>query len=221
MATERERAEARRKREMARRGIAVAGEGSERVLAATAHGAIAFGFVGIGFILSLVITAVIWLVSKKSVYVRDQSDRAGRYQLYVLAVNILTVVLWILGFALLLWLTGWRLFGFGGGDPQVAISLPITLLVALLTIVLIVAVPLFVVWFYGTIFYGVYGAVRALAGHDFHYPPPIWAWRKRPAPVAALPPPAAQRPAAAETEDEDEQGEVRDEVLERKLKWEE
>ena len=218
MATEREREEARRRRELARRGIAVAGEGSERALAATAHGAIAFGFVGIGFILSLVITAVIWLVSKKSAYVRDQSDRAGRYQIFVLVVNILAVVLWVLGFALLLWLTGWRLFGFGGGDPQVANSLPITLLVLLLTIVLIVAVPLFVAWFYGTIAYGVYGAVRALAGHDFHYPPPPWARRRgRPQTIATTP--AQQQPASTD-DDDGAVAEVRAEVLERKLKWE-
>ena len=116
---------------LARRTIAVAGQGSERALAAAAHGAIAFGFVGIGFILSLVITAVIWLTSLKSSYVREQSDRAGRYQIFVLLVNILAVALWALGFGLLLWLTGWRLFGFGGGDPQVARSLPITLVIIL------------------------------------------------------------------------------------------
>ena len=214
MATQREREENRRKRVVTRRGIAVAGQGSERALAATAHGAIAFGFVGIGFILSLVITAVIWLASKKSAYVREQSDRAGRYQIFVLLVNIVAVALWLLGFALLLSLTGRRIFGFGGGDPQIAGSLPITIVIALDTIVLIAAIPIFVVWFYGTIFYGVYGAVRALAGHDFHYPPPPWQWRKR-----------RVRPIVEESEDDDldddipEDG-VRDAVLERKLKWE-
>jgi hypothetical protein len=171
-----------RRRELARRRIAAAGRGSERVLAAVAHGAIAFGFVGIGFLLGLAITGVIWLVSRKSTYVREQSDRAGVYQLVVLLVNILAIALWVLGLALLLWLTGWRFFGLGGGDPHVARSLPITLVIVLDLILLIVVVPIFVVWYFGTIIYGVYGATRALAGHDFHYPPPPWSRRKRPAP---------------------------------------
>lgn len=217
MSAGRQRTATQRSSELAWRGVVVAGKGSERALAATAHGAIAFGFVGVGFILSLVITAVIWLVSKKSAYVHRQSERAGNYQLFVLATNILAIVLWLLGFALLLWLTGWRVFGFGGGDPQIANSLPITLLVFVLTITLFIAIPAFVVWFYGTIAYGVYGAACALAGYDFHYPPPPWARRKRNAPAVATPP--ATKRADAEVED-GEAVAVRDEVLERKLKWE-
>ena len=211
--TTRQESEREQRRTVARRGVAVAGQGSERALAAAAHGAIAFGFVGIGFILSLVITAVIWLASKKSPYVREQADRAGRYQLFVLFINIVAVILWVLGFALLLSLTGWRIFGFGGGDPQVAESLPITIVIALDTITLIAALPIFVVWFYGTIFYGVYGTIRALAGHDFHYPPPPWKRRKR-----------RVQPIPVDQEDDEPddllEDEVRDEVLERKLKWE-
>jgi hypothetical protein len=200
-----------RRRELARRGVAAAGQGSERALAATAHGAIAFGFVGIGFILSLVITGIIWVVSWKSTYVREQSDRAGRYQIFVLLVNILAIGLWVLGLALLLWLTGWRFFGFGGGDPQVARSLPITLLIILDLLLLIVAVPIIIVWYFGSIIYGVYGAARALAGHDFHYPPPPWAWRKRRTRAVREATVVAQPPASA----------VTGEVLDRPLKWEE
>ena len=85
---------------------------------------------------TIIVPLVIWLASKKSPYVRDQSERAGRYQLFVLLVNILAIALWVAGFALLLWLTGWRLFGFGGGDPQIARSLPITLVIILDTILL-------------------------------------------------------------------------------------
>ena len=202
----------RRRDGAARRGATLAGQGSERALAATAHGAIAFGFVGIGFILSLVITAVIWLASKKSPYVREQSDRAGRYQIFVLLVNIAAIILWLLGFALLLSLTGWRIFRFGGGDPQVANSLPITLVIVLDTIALVAAIPLFIAWFYGTIAYGVYGALRALAGHDFHYPPPPWARRRRRGRTSTEPP----------LDDEPEDGpgdEELHELLERKLKW--
>ncbi len=170
MATEREQRE-RQRRELARRGIEVALKGSERALAATAHAAI---FFGIGLLPTIIVPLVIWLASKKSPYVRDQSERAGRYQLFVLLVNILAIALWVAGFALLLWLTGWRLFGFGGGDPQIARSLPITLVIILDTILLVLSIPIFAVWYFGTLAYGVYGTLRALAGHDFHYPPPPW-----------------------------------------------
>ncbi len=170
--------ERRRAGELARQGVAVAGKGSERGLAAAAHGAIAFGFLGVGFLLSLAITAVIWLASRKSPYVRDQSDRAGRYQIYVLLVNILSIGLWLLGLVLLLYLTNWR--GWGGGGWQGWTHLdPRWLVVILDGLVLVVAVPVFAAWYVGTIVYGIYGAFRSLSGHDFHYPPPIWHRRKR------------------------------------------
>lgn len=156
----------------------IVARGGERALAAAAHGAIAFGFVGIGFLLSLAITAVIWVASWRSRYVREQSDRAGRYQIVVLLVNVLTVALWVAGLALLLWLTGWRLFGWGGGDPGVAGAWWVGLIIFALLILLIAAVPVFAVWYVGTIVYGVYGAARALAGHDFRYLPLAWPQRR-------------------------------------------
>lgn len=166
-----------RARTIARRGGGVAGKGSERVLAAVAHGAIAFGFVGIGFLLSLAITAVIWLASKRSPYLQEQSDRAGRYQIYVVVVNVLTILLWLLGLGLLLYLTGWR--DWGNGDWQGWAHLDLRWLVVTLDgLLLLIAIPIFVVWYIGTIVYGIYGAVRALRGHDFHYPPPFWKWRR-------------------------------------------
>ena len=164
-------------RAIARRGVTVAGRGSERALAAVAHGAIAFGFVGIGFLLSLAITAVIWLVSKKSTYVREQSDRAGRYQLFVVFFNIVVVALWIVGFALLLYLTNWQGWGNGGWQGWRQLDWR-WLLIVLEGLFLLVAIPLFIAWFFGTIAYGVYAAVRALRGDDFHYPPPPWKWRR-------------------------------------------
>lgn len=164
-------------RDIARQGLVVAGRGSERALAAVAHGAIAFGFAGIGFLLSLAITGVIWLVSLKSPYVREQSDRAGRYQIFVLLANILVIALWLVGLGLLLYLTNWR--GWGNGGWQGWGHLDWRWVAVILDgLILIVAVPLFLAWYVGTIVYGIYGAVRALGGYDFHYPPPPWARRR-------------------------------------------
>lgn len=169
MATERER----RRVELARRGVAVASQGSEQTLAALAHGAIIFGFLGVGFLLSLSITGVIWLVSRKSRYVREQSDRAGWYQIFVLLVNLLSIGLWLACFLLLLFLTNWRGWGNGGWQGWTHLD-GRWLVVTADGLVLIIAVPLFVAWYVGTIIYGVYGATRALGGYDFHYPPPPW-----------------------------------------------
>ncbi|HEY8600238.1 MAG TPA: DUF4870 domain-containing protein [Thermomicrobiales bacterium] len=163
----------RRGQEIARRSVRVAGRGSERVLAAAAHGAIAFGFVGIGFLLSLVITGVIWLASKKSPYVREQSDRAGRYQIFVVLANILMIALWIIGFSLLIYLTNWQGWGNGGWQGWRQLDWR-WLLIVLDGLALLITLPLIVAWFFGTIGYGVYAAIRALRGDDFHYPPPPW-----------------------------------------------
>ena len=162
-----------RARGLARQGVTVAGKGSERVMAAVAHGAIAFGFVGIGFLLSLVITAVIWLASKRSPYLQAQSDRAGRYQIYVVAINVVAIVIWILGLALLGYLVGWE--GLWNGSIQRTGGLGLRWIIVVIDgLLLLVAIPLFVVWYVGTILYGIYGAYRSLRGHDFHYPPPFW-----------------------------------------------
>lgn len=166
-----------RGREIARRGAGVAGKGGERLLAAAAHGAIAFGFVGIGFLLSLAITAVIWLVSKKSPYVREQSDRAGRYQIFVVLANIALIGLWIVGFVLLIYLSNWQGWGAGGWQGWNRLDWR-WFLVILDGLLLLVSLPLLIAWFFGTIAYGVYAALRALRGDDFHYPPPPWKWRR-------------------------------------------
>lgn len=166
-----------RGRVIARRGIGVASQGSERVLAAVAHGAIAFGFVGIGFLLSLAITAIIWLVSKKSPYVREQSDRAGRYQIFVLLANIILIGLWIVGFFLLIYLSNWQGWGAGGWQGWNRLDWR-WLLVVLDLLLLLLSLPLLVAWYFGTIGYGIYATLRALRGDDFHYPPPPWKWRR-------------------------------------------
>lgn len=168
----------RRARELARRGLGVAGTATERGLAAVAHGATILGFFGVGFLLSLVISGIIWLASKKSPYLQEQSDRAGRFQLYVLAVNILGIVLWIVGVALLLYLTNWR--GWGGGGWQGWTHLDLRWLFVILDgLAVLVAVPVLLAWNVATIAYGVYAAFRTLGGHDFRYPPPPWRRRSR------------------------------------------
>ena len=148
-------------RRAGRRAVGAADAGGSRTLAAVAHGAIAFGLFGIGFLVSLAITGVIWLYGRHSPYLREQADRAGRYQLLVLALNILVVALWIGGVALFFYLGGWGGWG-NGGWRSVALTGE--------GVLLLVAVPVFVVWYFGTIGFGLYAALRALAGHDFRYP---------------------------------------------------
>src|SRR5437867_739718 len=48
----------------------------DRVLAALAHGAILFGFLGIGFLLALGINLVIWIASRRSPYVAYHARQA-------------------------------------------------------------------------------------------------------------------------------------------------
>ena len=167
-----------RPRTLTRRTVRLAGTGTERAMAAISHGAIAFGFVGIGFILSLVITAVIWLASKKSPYLQEQSDRAGRYQIYVVVMNVVVIIVWLLGLVLLGKLLNWDSL-FSGGVQNAGNLGPRWIIVVIDALFLIVAIPLFVVWYVGTILYGIYGAYRSLRGHDFHYPPPFWKLGRR------------------------------------------
>ncbi|MGN6757005.1 MAG: DUF4870 domain-containing protein [Thermomicrobiales bacterium] len=148
-------------RRTGRRAVGAADAGGSRTLAAVAHGAIAFGLFGIGFLVSLAITGIIWLYGRHSPYLREQADRAGRYQLLVLALNILVVALWIGGVALFFYLGGWGGWG-DGGWRSIALTSE--------GVLLLLAVPVFVVWYFGTIGFGLYAALRALAGHDFRYP---------------------------------------------------
>src|SRR5439155_18980109 len=55
-----------------------------RALSALAHGAIAFGLLGVGFLVSLAISAAIWLYGRRSPEVRFHSEQAGCYQCSVL-----------------------------------------------------------------------------------------------------------------------------------------
>lgn len=133
---------------------------TERVLAAIAHGAIGFGFLGIGFVLSLVISGGLWLASLRLPYLRVQADRAGRYQLFVLLANIALAVTWGAGLGLLVYLGGWQGW-VGGGARAVAWGL--------LALVLALTLPFLVLWYAGTIAYGLYAAARVLTGVDWQY----------------------------------------------------
>ena len=144
-----------------RRAARVAGQGSERTLAVVAHAAIGFGFFGIGFLLSILISVVIWLVGRKSPYVEAQADRAGRYQIFVLLANLLVVLLWAIGLGVFVYLGGWEGWSSGGWRAVAW---------ALLGLALLVTVPVFLAWYVGTILYGLYAALRVLAGDDFRYP---------------------------------------------------
>jgi uncharacterized Tic20 family protein len=137
----------------------------ERLLAAIAHLGIIFGFLGIGFVLGLAISGVIWLLGKRSRWIEVHAEQAGLYQLLVFVLNILVgaglvvaAVLMLgdaLGIAGLFGLPSWRT----GRGTQ-----------ALEALGLGVAGLLFAAWYVGTILLGIYAAVRVLAGRPFWYP---------------------------------------------------
>lgn len=126
-------------------------------IAAVSHFSIGFGVVvGVGFLLGIAINLIIWLRSKRSPVVEFHAEQAGLYQLAVLAVNVLTVAVW-LGVTFLL-LGGSEL---GPGEinwRQLLMGLWCAL------------VPLFALWFFGTIGYGLYGGLVVATGRDFSYP---------------------------------------------------
>lgn len=126
-------------------------------IAAISHFSIGFGIVvGVGFLLGIAINLLIWLRSKRSTVVEFHSEQAGLYQLAVLVINSVTLAVW-LGVTFLL-LGGSEL---GPGEinwRQLLMGLWCAL------------VPLFALWFFGTIGYGLYGGLLVAAGRDFSYP---------------------------------------------------
>lgn len=123
---------------------------AERALSALAHGAIAFGFFGIGLLMSLAIAGVIWLYAKRSPEVRFQSEQAGCYQCLVLLINIVWVIVLAVGggFSIVAMLRG------EGGSMAGWV---------------IIGLIAFVVWFFASIVYGLIGAVMVLMGKRFKY----------------------------------------------------
>src|SRR5437764_4569309 len=71
--------------------VQIADRSAERALSALAHGAIAFGFFGFGFIVSLAITGIIWLYAKRSPEVRFHAAQASFYQCSVVLINLLFI----------------------------------------------------------------------------------------------------------------------------------
>lgn len=139
--------------------------GGDRGLAVLAHASIGFGFVGIGFLLGLAINGVIWLRSRRSSYVAVQSEQAGAYQLAVLLVNLVLAGSWLLVL----------LYVFVGDSEIGAGQLSMRQVAAGVWLALI---PLFAVWYVGTILYGLYGAVKVARGEEFWYPF-FGAWARR------------------------------------------
>jgi len=130
----------------------------DRRIAAVAHLSIAFGvFIGVGFLLGIAINIVIWLRSRHSPYVELHSEQAGAYQLCVLLTNVIVVGLWLFAAGYLI---------IGGSTLHVGgVSLN-----AALTGIGCLVVPVFVLWYLGTILYGVYGGLLIAAGREFSYP---------------------------------------------------
>ena len=140
-------------------------EKADRGLAVLAHASIGFGLFGIGFLLGLAINFVIWLRSRRSSYVSIHAEQAGAYQLAVFVLNIVLVAGWVV----------MLLFVFLGPSEIGEGQLSVRQIMAGLWLALI---PLFAIWYVGTIAYGLYGALRVAAGREFWYPI-VGAWARR------------------------------------------
>ena len=138
----------------------VVDEGADRTLSAVAHGAIAFGVLGIGILVSLVISGFLWIYGKRSPKVRFHAEQAGCFQVIVLTVNALAIV--GLGAA-----GGFAIFQNFLRREDYGTSW-----------LLCIGLVLFAVWFVVTILYGLYGAANVLAGREFKYPV-IGKWLKK------------------------------------------
>jgi hypothetical protein len=148
---------------------AVAWTAGDRALAALAHAAIGFGLVGIGFLLSLAISGIIWLVSRHRPHVAVHAEQAGAYQLVVLAVNAVVIAGWLAASVALFGQLALAPPAEWTGRGPAAWQLALWLL----------AVPVFGLWYAGTIALGLIGALRVFLGYPFWYPVSgAWARRK-------------------------------------------
>ena len=129
----------------------VADRSAERALSALAHGAIAFNLFGVTFIVTLIVTGIIWLYSKRSPEVRFHASQAGFYQCSVLLINMLFIII----------------LGVGGGFSIVSIAQGNGSDMARWVIWGLV---IFVIWFLASIAYGLFAAIMVLLGKRFKYP---------------------------------------------------
>jgi uncharacterized Tic20 family protein len=128
------------------------GDGSaDRALSALAHGAIAFGIFGISLPISLVISGILWLYSKRSPMVRFHSEQAGCYQCSVLIINVVLFIVLLLG-------GGFSLFTVFQGKSDWGLSWGVLLGIVILAL-----------WYVGSIIYGIVAAIMVLMGKPFKY----------------------------------------------------
>jgi uncharacterized membrane protein len=132
--------------------VQIVDKSAERALSALAHGAIGFGLFGFTLLLSLAITGVLWLYSKRSPEVRFHAEQAGCYQIIVLAINVAVVLLLAVS-------GGFAIFNVFRGQNITELNTGV-----------ILGGCLFVVWFFASIGYGLFGAVMVLMGKRFKYP---------------------------------------------------
>jgi len=118
------------------------------LLAGVAHAAVVFGFVGVGFLLSLAISLGIRLYSRRSPFVDYHARQAGNYQCFLLIFNsaYLFFLLLVGGFNALY--LHWTLV------DQIALVL----------------LALGLVWFVVSILFGVWAAILVWLGKPFAYP---------------------------------------------------
>ncbi len=98
------------------------------------------------------------------------AEQAGTYQLCVLAVNVVAVLSWITASVVI--------FGRVMFWPPGDVSAVEQALTPVAVVLWLLVVPLFVLWYVGTIVYGLLGAVRVLLGYEFWYPF-FGAWARR------------------------------------------
>jgi uncharacterized membrane protein len=132
--------------------VQIVDKSAERALSALAHGAIGFGLFGVTLLLSLAITGIIWLYSKRSPEVRFHAEQAGCYQVIVLAINVAVVLLLAVS-------GGFAIFNVFRGQNITELNTGV-----------IVGLCLFGAWFFASILYGLFGAVMVLLGRRFKYP---------------------------------------------------
>jgi uncharacterized Tic20 family protein len=132
-------------------------DAADRRVAALAHLGIGFGLVaGVGFLLGLAINVVIWLRSRSNPMVEFHAEQAGAYQLFVLTSHIVFAVLWAGGIVLLM------------GGSQVGEGLLSMRSLAMSGWLSLLGLE--ILWYFGSIFYGVYGGLKIALGGEFSYP---------------------------------------------------